>query len=135
MVAAPGKRILDIGCGTGKVSLACATWGSTVIGVDSNPEMLEVARSKTKKAGLEGKAEWLELGVAEISAKIKEKSLDTAVSCLTFSELTPDERTYTRAHSYEDRVRASPDSGFFTMYRLSHTQNVHNVTFYPTSQT
>jgi ubiquinone/menaquinone biosynthesis C-methylase UbiE len=87
MVAAPGKRILDIGCGTGNVSLACADRGATVIGVDSNAEMLEIAKSKSKKGGLEDKVEWLELGVAEIADKINERSLDAAVSCLTFSEL------------------------------------------------
>ena len=57
--------------------------------------------SKAKRAGLNGKVEWLALGVAEIAGKIKEKSLDAVVSCLTFSELTPDELTYTlsTAHS------------------------------------
>jgi len=100
MVAAPGKRILDIGCGTGNVSLACAACGATVIGVDSNAEMLEVAKSKSKKAGLEDKVEWLELGVAEIASRINERSLDAAVSCLTFSELTPDEQTYTLSTAY-----------------------------------
>jgi ubiquinone/menaquinone biosynthesis C-methylase UbiE len=100
MVAAPGKRILDIGCGTGNVSLACAACGATVIGVDSNAEMLEVAKSKAKKAGLEDKVEWLELGVAEIAGKINERSIDAAVSCLTFSELTPDEQTYTLSTAY-----------------------------------
>jgi ubiquinone/menaquinone biosynthesis C-methylase UbiE len=100
MVAAPGKLILDIGCGTGNVSLACAVRGATVIGVDSNAEMLEVAKSKAKKAGLEDKVEWLELGVAEITRKINERSIDAVVSCLTFSELTPDEQTYTLFAAY-----------------------------------
>jgi ubiquinone/menaquinone biosynthesis C-methylase UbiE len=100
MVAAPGKRILDIGCGTGNVSLACAARGATVIGIDSNAEMLEIAKSKAKKAGLEDRVEWLELGVAEIAGKTNEKSLDAAVSCLTFSELTPDEQTYTLSTAY-----------------------------------
>jgi ubiquinone/menaquinone biosynthesis C-methylase UbiE len=100
MVAGPGKRILDIGCGTGNVSLACANQGSIVIGIDSNAEMLEIARSKAKKAGLEDKVEWLELGVAEIEGKINEKSQDAVVSCLTFSELTPDEQTYALSTAY-----------------------------------
>jgi ubiquinone/menaquinone biosynthesis C-methylase UbiE len=100
LVAAPGKRILDIGCGTGNVSLACAARGSIVIGIDSNAEMLEIARSKAKKAGLEGKVEWLELGVAEIAGKINEKTQDAVVSCLTFSELTPDEQTYALSTVY-----------------------------------
>jgi ubiquinone/menaquinone biosynthesis C-methylase UbiE len=99
MVAAPGKRVLDIDCGTGNVSLACAARGSIVIGIDSNTEMLEIARSKAKKAGLEGKVKWLELGVAEIAGKIN-KSQDAVVSCLTFSELTPDEQIYTLSTAY-----------------------------------
>jgi ubiquinone/menaquinone biosynthesis C-methylase UbiE len=100
MVAAPGKRILDIGCGTGNVSLACAARGSSVMGIDSNAEMLEVAKSKAKKAKLEDEVKWLELGVAEIAGKISERSLDAVVSCLAFSELTPDEQTYTLSTAY-----------------------------------
>lgn len=94
MVAAPGKQILDIGCGTGNVSLACASMGAFVIGVDSNAEMLEVAKEKANKTGLESRVEWLELGVAEVGNRITNGSLDAIVSCLTFSELTPDEQTY-----------------------------------------
>jgi cyclopropane fatty-acyl-phospholipid synthase-like methyltransferase len=100
MVAAPGKRILDIGCGTGNVSLACAARGATVIGVDSNAEMLEITKSKAKKAGLEDKVELIELGVAEIAGEINERPLDAVVSCLAFSELTPDEQTYTLSIAY-----------------------------------
>lgn len=94
MVAGPGKRILDIGCGTGNVSLACAERGATVVGIDINAEMLEVAREKTKAAGVEERVELLEVGVAEL-AKMAEEKFDAAVACLTFSELTPDEQTYT----------------------------------------
>lgn len=94
MVAAPGRKVLDIGCGTGNVSLACAALGANVVGIDSNAEMLEVAKEKARRVGLETKSEWLELGVAEIGSIIQEGSLDAAVSCLTFSELTPDEQRY-----------------------------------------
>lgn len=94
MLAGPGKRILDIGCGTGNVSLACAERGARVLGIEINAEMLEVARSKAKAAGLEGRIELLELGVAEMSGRI-EGGFDAAVACLTFSELTTDEQTYT----------------------------------------
>lgn len=94
IVAAPGKLILDIGCGTGNVSLACAAGGAKVVGIDINAEMLEVAREKVKVAGLDDRVELLELGVAELGGRIGEGSLDAAVSCLTFSELTRDERAY-----------------------------------------
>lgn len=96
MVAGPGKRILDMGCGTGNVSLACAERGGKVVGVDLNAEMLEVARQKAIAAGLEDRVELLELGVAELIGSV-EGGFDAAVACLTFSELTPDERTYALA--------------------------------------
>lgn len=93
IVAAPGRRILDLGCGTGNVSLACAERGARVVGIDINAEMLEVARKKAKAAGFEDRVELLELGVAEMGGRI-EGGFDAAVACLTFSELTPDEQTY-----------------------------------------
>lgn len=97
MVAAPGRLILDIGCGTGNASLACAFRGATVIAIDPNAEMLEVAVAKAEAAGLADRVEWLQLGVAEIGRRVGRGSLDAAVSCLTFSELTPDERRYALA--------------------------------------
>lgn len=42
------RCILDLGCGTGRVAAALAEqYAATVTGVDSSPEMLEVARSRT----------------------------------------------------------------------------------------
>jgi ubiquinone/menaquinone biosynthesis C-methylase UbiE len=93
LVAAPGKRVLDIGCGTGGVSLACAARGASVAAIDIDAGMLEVARGKKAPAG-SGSVEWLELGVAEIGDRFEPESLDAVVSCLAFSELSPDEQGY-----------------------------------------
>lgn len=42
-----GRRILDLGCGTGRVAAALAElYEATVTGVDPSPEMLAVARSR-----------------------------------------------------------------------------------------
>jgi ubiquinone/menaquinone biosynthesis C-methylase UbiE len=57
-----GRRVLDLGCGTGRLSVALAEQGiARVWGVDSSPEMLAVARGKVPKSvGLrEGRAEQL----------------------------------------------------------------------------
>jgi ubiquinone/menaquinone biosynthesis C-methylase UbiE len=41
-----GARVLDVGCGTGRVAAALAERGAKVWGVDPSAEMLEVARSR-----------------------------------------------------------------------------------------
>lgn len=89
--AGPVRRVLDIGCGTGEVALACAARGAAVSAIDPNADMLEVARGKPVA---EGSVEWLELGVAELEDRWPPESFDAVVSCLCFSELSPDERRY-----------------------------------------
>lgn len=43
-----GLRVLDIGCGTGELSLVLAEMGNDVIGIDISEKMLNQARSKAK---------------------------------------------------------------------------------------
>jgi 2-polyprenyl-3-methyl-5-hydroxy-6-metoxy-1,4-benzoquinol methylase len=43
---APGGRVLDAGCGTGRVARELARRGHDVVGVDSDASMLEVARAE-----------------------------------------------------------------------------------------
>ena len=93
LVAAPGRRVLDIGCGTGGVTIACAARGADVVGIDRSPGMLEVARSKST-ASLKGRLEWVELGAAEIEDRFPAESFDAAVACLSFSEFSPEEQSY-----------------------------------------
>lgn len=103
MVAAPGKRILDIGCGTGGVSLACAARGATVTGIDIDAGMLEVARNK-RVCG-PGSVAFLELGAAEIEDRFAEQSLDAIVACLTMSELSPQEQDYVLRVAYSRLIQ------------------------------
>ena len=43
---APGASVLDAGCGTGRVAIELARRGHDVVGVDLDPAMLDLARSK-----------------------------------------------------------------------------------------
>ncbi|MEU0960145.1 class I SAM-dependent methyltransferase [Micromonospora aurantiaca (nom. illeg.)] len=41
----PGARVLDAGCGTGRVAAALAARGHDVVGVDADPTLVEAARA------------------------------------------------------------------------------------------
>ncbi|MGW4466232.1 class I SAM-dependent methyltransferase [Micromonospora sp. NPDC004704] len=43
-IVAPGARILDAGCGTGRVAAALAVRGHRVVGVDADPLLIDAAR-------------------------------------------------------------------------------------------
>lgn len=48
-----GKHVLDLGCGSGEVSLEAAKLGATVTGIDIVPAMIEIARRQAAAAGFE----------------------------------------------------------------------------------
>jgi demethylmenaquinone methyltransferase/2-methoxy-6-polyprenyl-1,4-benzoquinol methylase len=89
-----GQRVLDLGCGTGALTLRAARRGAQVKGIDINPEMLEVARVQAQKAGLAERVELVEKGVAELDGE-KPQSYDAVVTGLCLSELSEDEIRYT----------------------------------------
>eukprot|EP00210_Caulerpa_lentillifera_P009095 g8676.t1 len=47
-----GERILDLGCGSGEVTLALKNAGSKVVAVDASPSMVEAAKAKGLDAHL-----------------------------------------------------------------------------------
>lgn len=50
-----GKKVLDVGCGTGELVLYLASLGHQVVGLDSVPTALAEARGKAKHRGLKVK--------------------------------------------------------------------------------
>ncbi len=89
-----GDKVLDIGCGTGALTIRAALKGAIVKGIDINAQMLELAQKKVKEAQLEDKVELVEMGVVELIEEDPE-SYDIVTSGLCFSELSDDELTYT----------------------------------------
>jgi ubiquinone/menaquinone biosynthesis C-methylase UbiE len=90
----PGQQVLDIGCGTGALTLRAARLGAKVKGIDINSQMLEIAGQNLKRAGLTGQVELAEMGVAELDTEETE-GYDVVISGLCFSELSDDEIRYT----------------------------------------
>jgi len=48
-----GRRVLDVGTGTGRAAIALAKRGADVTGVDASAEMLAVAERRARQAGLQ----------------------------------------------------------------------------------
>jgi ubiquinone/menaquinone biosynthesis C-methylase UbiE len=88
-----GWTVLDVGCGTGALSLRAGERGAQVIGIDVNSQMLEIAEKRRQEMRISGSVEFREQGIAELSDE-PAASYD-AVSCgLVLSELSRDERAY-----------------------------------------
>jgi len=71
----PGQRVLDVGCGTGALTLAAAerVAPGTVVGLDSSAEMLAVARRKpTPVEWRDGRAEALPFADASFDAVLSQ---------------------------------------------------------------
>jgi len=89
-----GQKVLDLGCGTGVLTLKAAQKGAKVKGIDINPQMLEIAKKRAIKKNLIQNIELCEMGVAELGSE-ESKSYDVVTSGLCFSELSEDELIYT----------------------------------------
>jgi len=71
-----GDRALDVACGTGNVLLVAAARGARVAGVDLAPRLVEVARDRAARAGVEA-----HLRVGDATAlPFDDDAFDTAIS-------------------------------------------------------
>jgi ubiquinone/menaquinone biosynthesis C-methylase UbiE len=89
-----GQRVLDLGCGTGALTLRAAQRGAKIKGIDINAQMLEIAWQRVREAGLTETVNLVEMGVAELDSEETE-SYDAVMSGLCFSELSEHELAYT----------------------------------------
>ncbi|OAN27475.1 SAM-dependent methyltransferase [Mycolicibacterium iranicum] len=61
-----GARVLDAGCGTGRVAIELATRGYSVVGIDADPAMLSAAKTKAPQV------RWIEADLVETDAHLQE---------------------------------------------------------------
>jgi 2-polyprenyl-3-methyl-5-hydroxy-6-metoxy-1,4-benzoquinol methylase len=60
-----GQSVLDLGCGSGQVSLLAAAMGARVHGVDIAPTMLALARESASRAGVAERTQFVQGDVSQ----------------------------------------------------------------------
>jgi demethylmenaquinone methyltransferase/2-methoxy-6-polyprenyl-1,4-benzoquinol methylase len=95
----PGFQVLEIGCGTGTMSILAGLAGAEILAFDVSAAMLGVARRKIDASGMAGRIQLVEMGVSGMD-KLADERFDLVMSTLVFSELSQDERTYALRHAY-----------------------------------
>lgn len=106
----PGRPelVLDLGCGTGRMTLELGRRGYDMTGVDQSPEMLDIARYRAVAEGLDGRMLWLCQDMCDFELY---GTVDLTVSCLDcINHLTSNEeleRCFALVHNY-----LSPDGLF-----------------------
>jgi SAM-dependent methyltransferase len=68
----PGDRVLELNCGTGADAIYLGQQGVQVLATDVAPAMLELARAKVARAGLEDLVEVRHLAIEELIMKDEE---------------------------------------------------------------
>lgn len=84
-----GPDVLDLGCGTGNLTVRLSRRGFQVTGLDASPEMLDVARRKVLSSAT---MRWVHASAVELIDHFAESSFDSIASVLMFSELSDDEQ-------------------------------------------
>jgi putative AdoMet-dependent methyltransferase len=82
-----GKIVLDLGVGTGLLSLELFRQGANVVGVDFSPRMLDIARSRMPK----GRFVCADL-TQGLPSELKNMQFDTIVSGYAFHHLEEDQK-------------------------------------------
>ena len=65
-----GKRVLDLGCGTGRLSLASAFLGAeSVVGIDIDKTAIKLAHENSVQTGFKVQTQWIQGDIAAVTGK------------------------------------------------------------------
>ena len=83
-----GMRVLEVGCGTGALTVAMAKAGANVSAIDISPGMLAEASKRIKKEDVEEHVDLQRMDAVMIDELFEPQSFDLIVSSLALSEMT-----------------------------------------------
>lgn len=90
-----GRRVLDLGCGTGANAVVLAGQGAKVIGVDPSADRLAAARDRAEAA--EVRVELHQANLADL-AFLRSDSVDAAISVMALAEVEDLARVFRQVH-------------------------------------
>lgn len=90
-----GRRVLELGCGTGSNSVAMAKAGARVIAIDSSPQRLSDARQLAEAQGV--KVEFHHGDLADL-AFIRADEIDFALAAFSLAEIKDLSRVFRQVH-------------------------------------
>jgi ubiquinone/menaquinone biosynthesis C-methylase UbiE len=86
-----GKRVLELGCGTGAAAVALAKQGAVVIGVDGSDD--RVVQARTRADAAEARVDWRVGDLADL-AFLRADSIDVVLSVHAISEVDDSARVF-----------------------------------------
>jgi len=87
-----GLRVLDVGCGTGRITIPFAAAGADVVALDYSPRMLEITR-RSVPIEASGRVEIVEADWSEVDldARTWRNSFDLVVASMTPAIISPED--------------------------------------------
>lgn len=97
----PDDVIADLGCGTGSllVKLGMAARGVKLVGIDPDPTVLDRARAKTRRAGVE--VDLVQGFARDASSLLRGRAVTKIVSSLVFHQVPLSEKSAALGAAYE----------------------------------
>jgi phosphoethanolamine N-methyltransferase len=113
------KRVLDIGCGIGGPAFFLArNYGANVVGTDLEPQLIELAKQRAKKYGLEAKTEFQVVEAGPL--RFPDESFDFVVSSGAFTQIS------NKLEMFEDVLRVLKPGGVFSCYDWMKSEGDYN---------
>lgn len=110
--AKPGWAVLEIGCGTGALTVMLAAAGAAVTAIDRSSSMLDQARQRLHDEDLESDIRLIQMDASGIAERFEPGSFDAVVSSLAFSEMSLQEQQFVLT---EARQLLRPDGRFLIL--------------------
>ncbi len=117
------KKVLDIGCGTGRYSIECATRGaSRVVGIDFAPSMVEFSKDIAQQMGVSDKCEFI---CSDVLTYPFEDSFDVVLALGFFDYIKEPEHIFRRISELNPKRFVASFPRYFPIWDIQRKIRYH----------